>query len=572
MYLAEIKETVSKFGETISKILDIDVMIIDSNYNRVANTFRYLNDPVPINRYSVLGEVLYTGKPIALRDKATFVHCKNCPDSNECTIIGLVGVPIFLEKKVVGAIALLVPSYKIDQVFKNIDNSIDFLEGMSDLLSSKIKSIDSYSKLNVITKERETIIEMIEDGIVFVNDLGKIVHYNHKFESLFKIDTKIEGENIQDILEHPLINEIMMFRENISYKLFHYGHTKNSFYGLLSCRNLIINGTDHGALLTFKSIGKAYNVLNEILDNKAQVTFGNIWGKDEKLMAEINKAKRLSVTDENILIYSEPGLGESALARAIHNFSDRTKQYFVYVDCEDISYDILETEIFGNEDNGNVIHPAIGKIRMAHKGTIFFKNISRMPMYLQRRLVNVIKTKELKQKSYNDFNIDVRMIFQDCEDLLLLVKEDSFDEELYYRISKNVLTIPSLSKRREDIKIIVDEIIEKLKLKYQKVQLEFDNTVLDMMYNYSWPNNIYEIEKSIDMIIAKASNHTVAADDVSSFDFAFQKDKDLSVVDEMEKGIIRKMLTQYNSKEQIAKAMGISRTTLYRKFKKYDIQ
>jgi sigma-54 dependent transcriptional regulator, acetoin dehydrogenase operon transcriptional activator AcoR len=568
MYLAEIRGIASKFAETISKILDIDVMIIDNNYHRIANTFRYVSDPTPITRYSMLGEVLHTGKVVAVKDKSSYEHCRNCQDLSECAISGLVSVPIYFEHKIVGAIALLVPVHKTSPVFENLENSIEFLEGMSDLLSSKLKNIDDYNKLNIIKKEREIIIDTIEDGLVFVNDMGEVVHFNHQFESFFKIDREIAGENLEKVLDHPLIHEMMMFRENFSYKVFYYEQKNHSFYGFLSCRNIMINGTDHGALLTFKSLGKVYNVLNEISDNKSNISFSSILGSDPELTAQINKAKRLAVVDENILIYSEPGLGKSILARAIHNFSDRAKQYFVFIDCDNIPFELMENEIFGSE-NGSGTNPCIGKLRMAHKGTLFFKNISEMPLYLQKRLVEVIKTKELKQGSYKGFNIDVRMIFDTCCDLLPLVRQGMFDEELYFRITKNTVSIPPLTKRKGDIKIIVENAIEKLKAKYLKPWLEFDQDVLDAMYAYSWPNNVREIEKMVEKIVCHVKDRIVTLDDVKRFNFVHQSRKDLKTVDEMEKDLIEKMLSEYDGKDQIAKAMGIGRATLYRKLKKF---
>ncbi len=571
MNLLEIKDIASKFAETIANILDTDVMIIDNECNRIANTFQYINGPTPITRYSMLGEVLHTGNVVAVRDKTTFKHCKNCPEIDECIISGLVSVPIYFEKEIVGAIALLVPLQKTSPIFENLEISINFLERMSELLSSKLKNIDDYNKLNLIKKERETIIDVIEDGLVFINNEGKIVHYNHQFESYFKNDRKIEGEYIKKIINHPLIHQIIIFKENVSYKMFYYEHINHSFYGFLSCRNIMLNGNHYGSLLTFKSLGKAYRVLNEISDNKANVSFKNILGKDSELIKQINRAKQLAVTDENVLIYSKPGIGKSIFARAIHNFSDREKHYFVEIDCDSMSYDMLETEIFGKENSNNGNNPSIGKIRIVNKGTIFLKNISKMPLYLQNRLVEVMKTKELKQRSYKGFNIDVRMIFDTCEDLLPLVEEGLFDEELYFRITKNTIIIPSLMDRKGDIKIIIDSVIKKLRIKYAKSHLEFEQDVLDMMYKYNWPNNNYEIEKTLDKIFAKSKENLVTVNNVKDFDFASSKSKNLKSIEEMEKELIKKMLTESKSKEEIAKAIGIGRATLYRKIKKYSL-
>ncbi|QUH28890.1 sigma 54-interacting transcriptional regulator [Vallitalea guaymasensis] len=571
MYLVELKEIASKFAETISKILNIDVIIIDDKYNMIGNTFYYTDEPTPISRYSMLGEVMHTGKVVAVSDKSTYKHCKNCPDLKKCAISGLVSVPIFFENKVVGAIALLVPVNKTSPVFENLQNSIEFLERMSDLLSSKLYSTDNYNKLNVIKKEREIIINMIEDALVLINNKKEVVHYNQQFEKYFKIEKDITGDNIEQIIDHQLIHEMMMFREDFSYKVFSYDKGNNSFYGFISSRNIIINGIDHGMLLTFKSIGKVYNALNEIMDNKVNISFDTLLGNDPVFVDQINKAKQLSVTSENILICGKPGLGKSVLSRAIHNFSDRSNQYFLYVDCENIPYELLEHEIFGSENETTVLNPSIGKLRMAHKGTIFFKNISEMPLYLQKRLVEVIKTKQIKLGTYKGFNLDIRMIFDTSHDLDSLVKQGSFDEELYYRISKNTITIPSLEERKGDIKIIVDNTLHKLKNKYMKTNLLIQEEVLDMMYNYSWPNNVREIEKVMERIICNSDSDVITPEDVKHLNFASGSNKEIMNVEDMEKELIIKMMKKYKSKNQVAEAMGIGRATLYRKLKKYEL-
>lgn len=572
MYLAEIRGTVSTFAETISKILDIDVMIVDNNHHKIANTFKYVDKMTPITRDSIIGESIHSGKVVAVKDKAYYEHCKNCGDLQECAISGLVSVPIFFDQKVVGAIALLVPINKYSPVFENLEVSIDFLEGMSELLSSKLRSIDSYKNLNVIKKEREIILDMIEDGLVFISDTGEILHCNQKFESYFKLGENAIGETLERIIDHPLIHEIILFRKNYSMKSFRYEQKQNnSFYGFLSSRNITINGVNYGTLLTFRSIGKVYSLLNEVSDSKANISFNSIMGKDTKLMKEINKAKQLAVTDENILIYGEEGLRKSILARAIHNFSDRGKQQFILIDCNNTPYDLLESEIFGIEGSEHGLKPNIGKLRMAHKGTIFFKNIWAMPLYLQRRLVEFFKTKELSLGSYNDFHIDIRMIFDTNRDLSNLVEKKQFDEELYFRISKNTITIPSLANRKEDIQLIVDDMIEKLKVKHGRFHLVFQRDLLNKLYTYHWPKNLQEMERTIEHIIGNAEGSSVTLKDVEDFDFAKDNEIASKTMDDVEKELIEKMLSRYRCKAEVAKAMGIGRATLYRKLKKYNL-
>jgi transcriptional regulator with PAS, ATPase and Fis domain len=571
MYLAEIRGTASMFADAISKILDIDVMIIDSDYHRIANTFKYVSDPTPITRYSIIGEVLYTGKVVTVDDKKNYEHCKNCPDLEECGMSGVIGVPIFFDGKVVGAIALLVATNKFSPIFENLEISIDFLERMADLLSSKLKNIDDYNKLNFIKKEREIIIDMIEDGLVFLNGQNEIVHFNHQFESIFNTGGEIFGKNIEELIDHKLIHEFLLFREDFSNKFFYYEYKTISYHGLLSCRAITFKGVSHGALFTFKSLGKVNNVLNEIYDNMTNISFNNIQGNNKVLMEQINKAKQLAVGNENILITGEPGLDITVIARAIHNYSDRSKHHFIVVDCQNTLYELLERETFGSESEVHNSNISIGKLRMAHKGTIFFKNISESPLYIQKYLVEVIKTKELKRGNFKGFNIDVRMIFSTNIDLFSLVKKGIFYEELYFRIIKNSINIPSLIDRKDDVKIIINNTISNLKNKHLKPQLRFSQDLLDKLYKHNWINNIIEIQKTLELIIWKAKEDTVTLEDVNDLGIILCENAPIKTVDVIEKELIERLCSQYDCKVEIAKALGIGRATLYRKLKKYGI-
>lgn len=566
MNLIEIKGTASKFATTISKILDVNAIIIDNDYQLIANTFNV----DLVTRYSILGDVMQTGKVIVVDDKLTYDNCRNCPDLDTCVISGFIGVPIFFENNVIGAIALLVPDTTISSVFTNLQTSVDFLERMADLLSSKLKNIHDNKKLNVKNKEREIIIDMIDEALVFVNNTGQVMYYNNKFDNIFEIDQNIIGNDITQVLDHPLINRTILFRKDISYKKFYYELKNIRFYGFVSYRNIMINGIDYGGLFTFKSASYVYNAFNKVLDSKTKIDFNNIINNDPYMVNVIDKVKHIAVTDENILICSKPGLGKSTLARAIHNFSDRSKQYFAFVDCKSAPINILEDEIFGCESITNA-SPNIGKLRIANKGTIFFKNISDMPMNLQKRLVEVMKTKELKVSSYNDFNINVRMIFDTCDDLDFLVNNGMFNEELYYRISRNTVNIPPLSTRKDDIKIIVNNTINKIKKRFLKESIKIDEGVLELMYQYDWPNNIREIEKVVELIIYNSKNNKVILEDISNYEFVSKNNMKLKTLEEMEKELIEKMLFKYDNKDVIAAKLNIGRATLYRKLNKYGL-
>ncbi|MFA6505916.1 MAG: GAF domain-containing protein, partial [Treponemataceae bacterium] len=231
MFLAEIRDTASKFAATISQILDVDVMIIDRTYVRVADTFRYVNDPPALRDDSVTGRAITSGKVIVVSDKQKFEVCKSCSDLVECCIAQIIAVPIFYEETVVGAIDLLVPFGKQSPVFENLELSIDFLERMADLLSSKLRNIDDYNKLDVIKKEREILLDFIEEALVYTNEMGEIIHWNNQFAKLFNVDSANVGRRIDKVLDHPMILGAVLNPRSFSNQEFNYSDRNVGFRG-----------------------------------------------------------------------------------------------------------------------------------------------------------------------------------------------------------------------------------------------------------------------------------------------------------------------------------------------------
>lgn len=171
-----------------------------------------------------------------------------------------------------------------------------------------------------------------------------------------------------------------------------------------------------------------------------------------------------------------------------------------------------------------------------------------------------------KQFTYN------WMIFDTRVDLSLLVRQNKFDEELYFRITRNKLELPSLAVRNGDARAIVDNTFDRLKMKYEKTKLKVDSQVLQMMYAYSWPSNIHEIEKTVDLLVCNAKTDTITIEDIKEQPFASASNCSIRTIDELERDMIAKKLVESKNKDHIAKTMGISRATLYRKIKKFGLQ
>lgn len=571
MLLAEIKNDVVKFAEVISRVLEVDVLIVDNNLKTISNTYRYPDKPRTIHSLSIIGQVITSGKVITIDDKNHYDTCRECSDFEKCDMKGLICVPIHYKEMVVGAIALIIPEHKIQHVFRNVNNSIEFLERMADLLSSKIRNSDDYNNLNLIKSEREVIMDSIDYAMVSMDELGYITYYNKRFSQYFGDKTDCCGAFIKDVIPHKYVTEFLTNYIEFSDRLIYFEKDSRPFYGFLSCMNININGGRGGMLFIFKSISDVNIQLNEIGYNNTRMTFKFL---EDGFIPEhvIEEAKRLSVTSKTVLIRGETGAGKELLAKAMHTFSNRVNNCFITVDCDGTYRELLEESLFGNEQSKHVVG-GLGKLQLAHKGTIYFHKIDQMPIYLQRRLVEIFKSKTIQRAGMNDIKVDIRMIFSTSADLENLVRDGLFDDELYYRISENTVYIPSLRQDKTSLKQLIDSSARFYKERYNKRNLKFDTQAIDVLINHNWPGNRKELDKVMDNIVSRCEGQ-VTFNDLAELNLTDGEENviKLSQIRDIEKESIAVLLSSNTNKDEIAEKLGISRATLYRKIKKYNLK
>lgn len=569
MQLVEIKNDVIKFAEVISKILEVEVLIVDNNLKTISDTYHYVDEPISIHQLSIIGQVISSGKTIAIDNKSNYETCKNCSELDTCEIQGFIGVPIIYKNKIFGAISLIVPANKIQHVFGAVNNSIEFLQQMASLLSSKMQNSDDYNNLDIIKQEREVIMDSIDYAMVSMDDLGYITYYNKRFRQYFCENKECYGLYIGDVIPHKDVTEFLSNYIEFFDKLVYFEKDSHTIYGLLSCMNININGSRGGMLFIFKSIGDVNLQLNEISYNNTNMTFKFL---EEGLVTKnvMEEAKRLSITSKPVLLTGEFGVGKELIAKAMHAFSNRSDNCYVTVNCDGIYRELLEESLFGDEQSHNVVG-GLGKLQLAHEGTIYFYKIEQMPLYLQRRLVKVFKSNTIQRAGMHDIKVDVRMIFSTSADLKSMAREGLFDDELYYRIAENAINVPPLREDRRSLNQLLYRRAEFYKEKYSKENLVFDEQAVDELLNYKWPGNRKELDKVMDNLVSHCQDY-VTVKDVANLSLANdEKSIKTSLISDMEKNSISELLASGLSKDKVAKRLGISRATLYRKIKKYNL-
>lgn len=295
----------------------------------------------------------------------------------------------------------------------------------------------------------------------------------------------------------------------------------------------------------------------------------------------IQLIKKVAPTDITILIEGESGTGKELLARAIHKNSLHKEGPFVTVNCSSLPETLLESELFGYVKGAftGALTDKKGLFEIADSGTIFLDEIGDTSLALQMRFLRAIQEKEIRRVGGEEFaKVDVRLIAATNKSLVTLVKEGKFREDLYYRINVMPIYIPPLRERKEDIVPLVNHFVKVYAQRYQKEVKGMDNEMIKELENYSWPGNIRELEHTIERGVALATSDL----DKTSLLFLPEDEKlwlpeteleNNSTLKENEKVQIIKILKKNKwNYTKSAEELGISRTTLWRRMKEYELR
>ena len=314
-------------------------------------------------------------------------------------------------------------------------------------------------------------------------------------------------------------------------------------------------------------------VLNELIEQNNQV----IQGVSKEIKEVDQLIKKVAVTDANVLVLGENGTGKEVVARQIHKNSNRSKQIFMSVDLSALPESLFESELFGHISGAftDAKSDKIGKIEAAQKGTLFLDEIGNLPMQLQSKLLTVLQTKTIyRLGSTKPIQVNFRLICATNKPIKELIKKELFREDLLFRINTVEINLPALRERKNDIPTFTKHFLQSFARKYGKKDLKIDEKAQKKLNDYSWPGNIRELKHSIERAVILSSKSIIATSD-----FTFTKLKEQNVNNEelnlveLEKMAIRKAIVKAKGNmSKAAEFLGVSRTTLYFKISKYEIQ
>ncbi|MGC8684942.1 MAG: sigma-54-dependent transcriptional regulator [bacterium] len=310
-----------------------------------------------------------------------------------------------------------------------------------------------------------------------------------------------------------------------------------------------------------------------------QFQFHQLYSKNKKMQEIFELIKTVAKTDVTVLIHGETGTGKELIARAIHAESLRKDKPFIPVSCASLTETLLESELFGHEKGAFTGASTMrkGMFEMADKGTIFLDEIGDISPKLQMDLLRVLETKEIVRiGSSLPISVDVRIIAATNKDLRKGIENGSFREDLYYRLNVITIEIPPLRERPEDIPLLVEHIIERVNIETGKSVKKISEDAMALLMQYKWPGNIRELKNVIERSVVLAKDNIITVNEIGPCVGRAIREadapKDLTL-ESIEKHHIAKVLKDNNwNITTSAQILGIDRTTLYNKIKKYNLQ
>ena len=569
-FLNFILSDVKKYSEVISKVVNIDVEIMDSLFVRVAGTGT-LKEKVGLSMSEeshIYHQVLENKKTIVILNPRKDPHCSNCPNKSLCKEELEISTPIIYQDEVIGVIGLICfeKNKKYDFIIKK-DLYIQFLEQIAEFISYKVCIYFSSLQLKRDNEILNNIIDRVQDIIILTNRKNQIELINKKGLSILgeiNKNEKIVLKNSSSFLNQKEFN-------------FFYSEKEISAIGDIFNFSLEKNEELTKTLFVFKEISEFKKYLLSFHGNSSIILL-----ESPQMQDIYSRISKVSKNDTSVIITGESGTGKEIIARHIHNLSTYSKGPFIIVNCGAIPESLIESELFGYTKGAFTGADPKGKIgffEKANNGTIFLDEIGELPLQIQVKLLRVLQDKTITPiGSRTEKQINVRIIAATNKKLEEEIEKKNFREDLFYRLSVFPINIPPLRERKKDIKILIDFFVKKYYISFQKEQKDISENVYTLLMDYSWPGNIRELRNTIEYCMNMIEENETRIEP-KHLPPKFLKNKedldDKKTLKEFEKENIINLIKIYGdnleAKKIIAKSLGIGIATLYRKLKKYNL-
>ena len=464
---------------------------------------------------------------------------------------------------------------------------------------------DGFSSLevrNMHVHAAESFFKIFQDlacGSVVVDRHARITWIDEKYVAFLGLPpgADLTGRPIGEVVENTRMPEVLSEGKAIPFDVM---ETKNGWcvvsrFPLFDGNGAVVGGFGFvmfGNLEPLKSISQKIEALQTDLHTtrsklealrRSKYNFSQFVGNSEVAAAVKRQARKAATTDSTVLLLGETGTGKELMAQAIHAASRRANRHFVGINVAAIPEELMEAELFGTKYGaytGADRNGRLGKLALAHEGTLFLDEVADMPLQIQVKLLRALQEREIEALGSNAvMKVDVRVIAASSRNLPALIEQGSFRADLYYRLNVVPLVIPPLRDRPDDIPLLSEVLIEDI-CKCQRISVkEIDKDAIRALQAHSWPGNVRELRNVLERACVLSANHVLASEDFDDLLNGETAAKTApaecslsAAVQELErKMILDAWERSHGNKLRVAKMLRISRSNLYAKLQEYGI-
>ena len=475
------------------------------------------------------------------------------------------------------------------------DGNITLNPLMNAVIISAVQGIEAQFLVRAQNQNLQTMMDATSDCLLLMDEHNTLIWCNNAAKRQLGLPVQL---NVQDFdTWFPDINwtEIKSSENGILHRLIDSTLQNKLLHNTSRASVLItpikIHGNQKSYYIMLNQQERVLQTVNKLSGNRAIYHFDDILFQDDSMRRITATAKKFAQYDGTILIEGESGTGKELFAQAIHNASSRASGPFVAINCASIPLELAESELFGYEKGaftGASKDGKPGKFELANNGTLFLDEIGEMSLELQAKLLRVLETNRITRIGGTKVcELNIRVIAATNRTLNTEVKNHKFRQDLYYRLNVLSLRIPPLRERKPDIATLVRYFIDELNEKYPSERREFQPEFLEVLQGYSWPGNVRELQNAIARAFYISDGNTFTKEDAlyitnqlhvtaertdrGNIFASVSADPESRYISEEERKIIHALTECSYDVLQAAAMLGMSRATLYRYLKKYDI-
>jgi PAS domain S-box-containing protein len=462
---------------------------------------------------------------------------------------------------------------------------------------TQAKAVSQGSRTRGEVELLRLILDSIYNGVMITDAQGYITHFNTPYGQFLGVDPQAQiGKHCTEVIENTRMHIVAQTGKaeiNQTHRIKGESMvvqripiTKDGKVIAVFGQVMFKNVRDVGKLAKKLSLLESKVELYEqelISLRSTRYTIDSIAGVSGSMQHLKEEALRAAPTNLPVLITGESGTGKELFAQAIHHASPRRLYPFVRINCAAIPRDLLESELFGYEQGaftGALYKGKPGKFELAHRGTIFLDEIGDLPLEMQPKLLRVLEEKEVERVGGTSLvRVDFRVIAASNQDLESMIADGRFRKDLFYRLNVIRLHIPPLRERKEDIVPLAQHILQEIVRESPLPEIRIDSEAAEALAGYDWPGNVRELSNVLEGITSCLDNGWVRVRDLPFHRFrggkGVSKSDGFSLKDVQDRAerdaIIYALETANNNKVRAAALLGIHRTLLYKKMKRYGI-